>query len=165
MLSKDACGAVDACNYSSCEACIRGDCALCINNQSSVCLPGGRRGVPDRHASRAATKRALRQVLSPQGEVLALKLHRLGRTSFRAVKSKRDYLRHRSSFRCRACRGVYRLVMCDFRIAACIAVCGRGLSFGCRAAHAHACAACARCMSGLCKWQAPSLCSTWCFCN
>lgn len=39
------------------------------------------------------------QVLSPQGEVLALKLHRLGRTSFRAVKSKRDYLRHRSSFR------------------------------------------------------------------
>jgi len=40
-----------------------------------------------------------RQVLSPQGEVLALKLHRLGRTSFRAVKTKRDYLRHRSSFR------------------------------------------------------------------
>ncbi len=39
------------------------------------------------------------QVLSPQGEVLALKLHRLGRTSFRAVKTKRDYLRHRSSFR------------------------------------------------------------------
>ncbi|KAK9840755.1 hypothetical protein WJX81_002413 [Elliptochloris bilobata] len=38
------------------------------------------------------------EVLSPQGEVLALKLHRLGRTSFRAVKSKRDYLRHRSSF-------------------------------------------------------------------
>uniref|UniRef100_A0A0D3DSG5 non-specific serine/threonine protein kinase n=2 Tax=Brassica oleracea var. oleracea TaxID=109376 RepID=A0A0D3DSG5_BRAOL len=27
-----------------------------------------------------------------------MKLHRLGRTSFRAVKSKRDYLRHRSSF-------------------------------------------------------------------
>ena len=41
-------------------------------------------------------------MLSPQGEVLALKLHRLGRTSFRAVKAKRDYLRHRSSFRCRA---------------------------------------------------------------
>jgi len=30
--------------------------------------------------------------------VLAMKLHRLGRTSFRAVKSKRDYLRHRRSF-------------------------------------------------------------------
>jgi RIO kinase 2 len=30
--------------------------------------------------------------------VLARKLHRLGRTSFRAVKSKRDYLRHRRSF-------------------------------------------------------------------
>lgn len=30
--------------------------------------------------------------------MLAMKLHRLGRTSFRAVKSKRDYLRHRSSF-------------------------------------------------------------------
>lgn len=27
-----------------------------------------------------------------------MKLHRLGRTSFRAVKSKRDYLRHRNSF-------------------------------------------------------------------
>ncbi|XP_010524218.1 PREDICTED: serine/threonine-protein kinase rio2-like isoform X4 [Tarenaya hassleriana] len=32
------------------------------------------------------------------GTVLAMKLHRLGRTSFRAVKSKRDYLRHRSSY-------------------------------------------------------------------
>ncbi|KAK7380277.1 hypothetical protein VNO78_32785 [Psophocarpus tetragonolobus] len=31
------------------------------------------------------------------GTVLAMKLHRLGRVSFRAVKSKRDYLRHRSS--------------------------------------------------------------------
>ena len=30
--------------------------------------------------------------------MLAMKLHRLGRTSFRAVKSKRDYLRHRRSF-------------------------------------------------------------------
>ena len=29
---------------------------------------------------------------------MALKLHRLGRTSFRAVKSKRDYLRSRTSF-------------------------------------------------------------------
>lgn len=27
-----------------------------------------------------------------------MKLHRLGRVSFRAVKSKRDYLRHRSSY-------------------------------------------------------------------
>lgn len=27
-----------------------------------------------------------------------MKLHRLGRTSFRAVKSKRDYLRHRNSY-------------------------------------------------------------------
>ena len=32
------------------------------------------------------------------GTVMAMKLHRLGRTSFRAVKSKRDYLKHRSSF-------------------------------------------------------------------
>eukprot|EP00850_Spirogloea_muscicola_P016919 SM000141S00863 [mRNA] locus=s141:176585:181138:+ [translate_table: standard] len=32
------------------------------------------------------------------GEVMVLKLHRLGRTSFRAVKLKRDYLHHRSSF-------------------------------------------------------------------
>ena len=39
------------------------------------------------------------QVLSPHGERMALKLHRLGRTSFRAVKAKRDYLRHRTSFR------------------------------------------------------------------
>lgn len=29
--------------------------------------------------------------------MLALKLHRLGRTSFRAVKNKRDYLRNSSS--------------------------------------------------------------------
>ena len=27
-----------------------------------------------------------------------MKLHRLGRVSFRAVKSKRDYLKHRSSY-------------------------------------------------------------------
>ena len=33
------------------------------------------------------------EVITPEGETLALKLHRLGRTSFRAVKSKRDYLR------------------------------------------------------------------------
>ena len=39
------------------------------------------------------------QVLNAEGEVLALKLHRLGRASFRAVKQKRDYLRHRTSFR------------------------------------------------------------------
>ena len=39
------------------------------------------------------------QVLNDEGEVLALKMHRLGRTSFRAVKSKRDYLQHRTSFR------------------------------------------------------------------
>ncbi|KAI8468269.1 MAG: RIO1 family-domain-containing protein [Monoraphidium minutum] len=38
------------------------------------------------------------EVLSDEGEILALKLHRLGRTSFRAVKSKRDYLGKRSSF-------------------------------------------------------------------
>lgn len=41
----------------------------------------------------------LLQVMNDEGEVLALKLHRLGRTSFRAVKSKRDYLQHRTSFR------------------------------------------------------------------
>ena len=33
------------------------------------------------------------EVLAPSGALLVLKLHRLGRTSFRAVKSKRDYLR------------------------------------------------------------------------
>jgi len=32
----------------------------------------------------------------PNGEVLALKLHRLGRISFRAIKEKRDYLQHRT---------------------------------------------------------------------
>lgn len=31
----------------------------------------------------------------PDGELVALKLHRLGRISFRAIKEKRDYLRHR----------------------------------------------------------------------
>eukprot|EP00891_Asterochloris_glomerata_P007286 jgi/Astpho2/7286/e_gw1.00113.90.1_t len=38
------------------------------------------------------------EVLNDEGEVMALKMHRLGRTSFRAVKSKRDYLQHRTSF-------------------------------------------------------------------
>ncbi|KAJ4724755.1 Serine/threonine-protein kinase [Melia azedarach] len=38
------------------------------------------------------------EVAREDGTVLAMKLHRLGRTSFRAVKSKRDYLRHRSSY-------------------------------------------------------------------
>ncbi|XVF06837.1 hypothetical protein REPUB_Repub06bG0085400 [Reevesia pubescens] len=38
------------------------------------------------------------EVVSEDGTEMAMKLHRLGRTSFRAVKSKRDYLRHRSSF-------------------------------------------------------------------
>ncbi|XP_010524214.1 PREDICTED: serine/threonine-protein kinase rio2-like isoform X1 [Tarenaya hassleriana] len=38
------------------------------------------------------------EVAQEDGTVLAMKLHRLGRTSFRAVKSKRDYLRHRSSY-------------------------------------------------------------------
>jgi RIO kinase 2 len=33
---------------------------------------------------------------TPAGERVALKLHRLGRTSFRAVRSKRDYHRHRN---------------------------------------------------------------------
>ena len=40
------------------------------------------------------------EVSTDEGEVLALKLHRLGRTSFRAVKSKRDYLRKGAHFRC-----------------------------------------------------------------
>ncbi|CAA7019339.1 unnamed protein product [Microthlaspi erraticum] len=38
------------------------------------------------------------EVAQEDGTILAMKLHRLGRTSFRAVKNKRDYLRHRSSF-------------------------------------------------------------------
>uniref|UniRef100_A0A0D9V8S0 Serine/threonine-protein kinase RIO2 n=1 Tax=Leersia perrieri TaxID=77586 RepID=A0A0D9V8S0_9ORYZ len=38
------------------------------------------------------------EVATEDGTVLAMKLHRLGRTSFRAVKSKRDYLQHRRSF-------------------------------------------------------------------
>ncbi|CAK8578157.1 unnamed protein product [Lathyrus sativus] len=38
------------------------------------------------------------EVAQEDGTILAMKLHRLGRVSFRAVKSKRDYLRHRSSF-------------------------------------------------------------------
>ncbi|XP_011073929.1 serine/threonine-protein kinase rio2-like [Sesamum indicum] len=38
------------------------------------------------------------EVATEDGTVLAMKLHRLGRVSFRAVKSKRDYLRHRSSY-------------------------------------------------------------------
>jgi len=38
------------------------------------------------------------EVADDEGTVMALKLHRLGRTSFRAVKSKRDYMRRGSHF-------------------------------------------------------------------
>nr|XP_019702468.1 serine/threonine-protein kinase rio2 [Elaeis guineensis] len=38
------------------------------------------------------------EVATEDGTVLAMKLHRLGRISFRAVKSKRDYLMHRSNY-------------------------------------------------------------------
>ncbi|KAK9268113.1 hypothetical protein L1049_010553 [Liquidambar formosana] len=38
------------------------------------------------------------EVANEDGTIMAMKLHRLGRVSFRAVKSKRDYLRHRSSY-------------------------------------------------------------------
>lgn len=38
------------------------------------------------------------EVTNDEGEVFALKLHRLGRTSFRDVKSKRDYLGTRSNY-------------------------------------------------------------------
>ncbi|XP_010257739.1 PREDICTED: serine/threonine-protein kinase rio2 isoform X2 [Nelumbo nucifera] len=38
------------------------------------------------------------EVATEDGTVHAMKLHRLGRVSFRAVKSKRDYLLHRSSY-------------------------------------------------------------------
>ena len=38
------------------------------------------------------------EVADDEGRVMALKLHRLGRTSFRAVKSKRDYMRRGSHF-------------------------------------------------------------------
>eukprot|EP00892_Ulva_mutabilis_P001751 jgi/Ulvmu1/11577/UM079_0020.1 len=40
----------------------------------------------------------LYEVAAEDGTVMALKLHRLGRTSFRAVKSKRDYLRKGNHF-------------------------------------------------------------------
>ncbi|XP_020584035.1 serine/threonine-protein kinase rio2 isoform X2 [Phalaenopsis equestris] len=38
------------------------------------------------------------EVATEDGTILAMKLHRLGRISFRAVKSKRDYLQHRRSY-------------------------------------------------------------------
>eukprot|EP00887_Chlorella_sp_A99_P001718 scaffold8.g1718.t1 len=38
------------------------------------------------------------EVTNEEGEVMALKLHRLGRTSFRAVKSKRDYMKRGSHY-------------------------------------------------------------------
>lgn len=38
------------------------------------------------------------EVADEDGKIMAMKLHRLGRVSFRAVKSKRDYLKHRSSY-------------------------------------------------------------------
>ncbi|XP_028556465.1 LOW QUALITY PROTEIN: serine/threonine-protein kinase rio2-like [Dendrobium catenatum] len=38
------------------------------------------------------------EVATEDGTILAMKLHRLGRVSFRAVKSKRDYLLHRRSY-------------------------------------------------------------------
>uniref|UniRef100_A0A0D6R5L6 Serine/threonine-protein kinase RIO2 n=1 Tax=Araucaria cunninghamii TaxID=56994 RepID=A0A0D6R5L6_ARACU len=38
------------------------------------------------------------EVVTEDGRTLAMKLHRLGRTSFRAVRTKRDYLRHRTNY-------------------------------------------------------------------
>ncbi|RZC62651.1 hypothetical protein C5167_024391 [Papaver somniferum] len=38
------------------------------------------------------------EVATEDGTILAMKMHRLGRVSFRAVKAKRDYLQHRSSY-------------------------------------------------------------------
>ena len=38
------------------------------------------------------------EVADSEGNLCCLKLHRLGRTSFRAVKSKRDYLRQGSHY-------------------------------------------------------------------
>lgn len=38
------------------------------------------------------------EVVDEDGKIMVMKLHRLGRVSFRAVKSKRDYLKHRSSY-------------------------------------------------------------------
>ncbi|EXB51891.1 Serine/threonine-protein kinase rio2 [Morus notabilis] len=38
------------------------------------------------------------EVATEDGTLLAVKLHRLGRVSFRAVKAKRDYLKHRRSY-------------------------------------------------------------------
>jgi RIO kinase 2 len=40
------------------------------------------------------------EVVTPEGETMALKLHILDRTSFRAVKSKRDYLKHCNNYSC-----------------------------------------------------------------
>jgi RIO kinase 2 len=37
------------------------------------------------------------ECVSEQGEIMAMKIHRLGRVSFKNVKSKRDYLLHRKS--------------------------------------------------------------------
>ena len=38
------------------------------------------------------------EVVNDEGRLMAMKLHRLGRTSFKAVKNKRDYLHRRTSF-------------------------------------------------------------------
>ena len=38
------------------------------------------------------------EVVDETGRLMVVKFHRLGRTSFRAVKSKRDYLRHRRNY-------------------------------------------------------------------
>jgi RIO kinase 2 len=38
------------------------------------------------------------EVANEDGTIMAMKLHRLGRVSFRAVKAKRDYLKHRRSY-------------------------------------------------------------------
>ena len=37
------------------------------------------------------------EAVGADGQLLVLKLHRLGGTSFRAVKAKRDYLQHRTT--------------------------------------------------------------------
>ena len=55
-------------------------------NRGAICGVGRRIGV--------GKESDVFEVVTEEGETLALKLHRLGRTSFRAVKSKRDYIKN-----------------------------------------------------------------------
>ena len=66
-----------------------------IGNQIGVGKEAGETRQTDKQTNKQNVLPDIYIVANEEGEQFALKLHRLGRTSFRKLKEKRDYHRHR----------------------------------------------------------------------